>query len=161
MPGEKPRVIFDCNVFWRAFFSPFGLGNDCIELIRNRNIHHFISRQIIREIREVLLRPQKFATPPDRSIAVARFIREVIANSTLVKWVPEKFVLERDAKDTPYLDLALETQIDYLVTTDRDLLDLMTGTNLESKEIRQRLRNTKIIRPALFATIMRDRLQRF
>jgi predicted nucleic acid-binding protein len=39
--------------------------------------------------------------------------------------VPEVFKLERDPKDERYLNLALASSASYLVTWDRDLLDLM------------------------------------
>lgn len=38
--------------------------------------------------------------------------------------VPEHVALDRDAKDAPYLNLAIEGQAEYLVTRDKDLLDL-------------------------------------
>lgn len=34
------------------------------------------------------------------------------------------FVLERDPKDAKYVDLAIATKADFLVTRDKDLLDL-------------------------------------
>jgi predicted nucleic acid-binding protein len=44
----------------------------------------------------------------------------------LLRVVPRRYSFPRDPKDEPYLDLALETRVPYLVTRDRDLLELMT-----------------------------------
>ena len=40
--------------------------------------------------------------------------------------VPRIYAPERDRKDEPYLNLALEARARYLVSRDRDLLDLMS-----------------------------------
>ena len=37
----------------------------------------------------------------------------------------QHLVLERDRKDEPYLDLALSANARYLISRDKDLLDLM------------------------------------
>ena len=42
--------------------------------------------------------------------------------------VPAEFHYERDPKDTPYINLALVAQAEYLVTRDTDLLALMHET---------------------------------
>jgi uncharacterized protein len=39
--------------------------------------------------------------------------------------VPETFKLERDPKDERYINLALASSAAYLITWDKDLLDLM------------------------------------
>ncbi len=38
--------------------------------------------------------------------------------------VPSLFLLDRDPKDAKYVDLAIATKADFLVTRDKDLLDL-------------------------------------
>ncbi len=61
--------------------------------------------------------------------------------------MPVKFHFARDPKDAPYLNLAIEAKADYLVTRDRDLLDLMTGHTAECKEFRQRFRRLRVGEP--------------
>lgn len=48
------------------------------------------------------------------------------------------------------MNLAIAAEADYLVTRDRDLLDLMIGHSAECKEFRQRFRKIKIIKPKDF-----------
>lgn len=157
MAIEKFRVVYDCNIFWRAFFSPKGLGGRCKELIDSQAVYHFTSRDIIREIKNVLLRPRTATVFGEATSAkVERLIEEILQASILIKHVPAHFDFERDAKDAPYLNLALEIDADFLVTTDNDLLDLMTGIDIESKQFRQRFRHLKIVKPEEFLRIVAD-----
>ena len=52
--------------------------------------------------------------------------QNVQSKAVAVDEVPEDYALERDRKDEPYLNLALEARAGYLVSRDRDLLDLMS-----------------------------------
>ena len=55
------------------------------------------------------------------------------------------FVLSRDPKDEPYLNLAIATDASYLVSRDNDLLDLMTDS-----EFRTQHPDLKILDPVAF-----------
>jgi predicted nucleic acid-binding protein len=70
--------------------------------------------------------------------------------------VPHVFEFARDPKDEAYIDLAAAVAADYLVTFDRDLLDLMTGYDDVSKEFRQRFRQLKVVRPDEFLEIVSE-----
>jgi predicted nucleic acid-binding protein len=61
----------------------------------------------------------------------------------------------RDIDDEPYLKLAIEAEANYLVSRDKDLLDLMTGYDNECKEFRQRFRSLAVIEPIEFLTAVR------
>jgi putative PIN family toxin of toxin-antitoxin system len=155
MASEKFRVIYDCNIFWRAFFSPLGIGGQCKKLVDARAVHHFTSRAIIEEIKSVLLRPRTLSvfgeSTPEK---VERLVEDILRSSILIKRVPPHIDFERDAKDVPYLNLAIEVGADFIVTTDNDLLDLMTGIDDVSKEFRQRFRKLKIVHPQEFLRLM-------
>ncbi len=79
---------------------------------------------------------------------------------SIIRSVPKKFTLSRDADDEPYINLAIESEADYIVTRDNDLLDLMTGYDVESKEFRQRLRPLNIIEPIEFLKIVEKQTQK-
>jgi predicted nucleic acid-binding protein len=57
--------------------------------------------------------------------SVEAFLRNVLGRATMLSVVPEVFRLERDPKDERYINLAIASGATYLVTWDRDLLDLM------------------------------------
>ena len=66
--------------------------------------------------------------------------------SKVIKTIPAVFKYPRDHKDEKSINLATEAEVDFIVTWDNDLLDLMTGTETESKQFRLSFRNIKIVR---------------
>ena len=156
MIAEKFRVIFDCNILWRAFFSR-GSGYSCKRLINTATVDHFISPDTVKELTDVLTREGTLRQFPQYSVLDATdFVKEIVSKSTFVNKVECFVSLNRDTKDEPYLNLAIAVDADYLVTTDRDMLDLMTGIDLESKQFRQRFRRLKIIHPDEFLRQMSE-----
>ena len=142
-------VVFDCNLFVQAFLNPSGAAAQCFGLVLSGRVRLFVSRETLAEAAEVLSRPRilkhlPHATPERREA----FLETVIAHATYLRDVTEKFRFERDPKDAPYLNLAIAAGADYLVTRDRDLLDLMTGHADECKGFRQRFRNLRIVEPS-------------
>jgi predicted nucleic acid-binding protein len=68
--------------------------------------------------------------------------------------VPEEFHYERDPEDEPYINLALVTDARYLVSLDRDLLDLMDTTSEEGRDFQRRYPMLRVVKPiALLAEI--------
>ena len=68
----------------------------------------------------------------------------------MIRDVPRVFEYLRDPEDEPYLNLAISAKAAFLVSRDRDLLDLMTRHDTESKQFRQRFRFLKVIKPIDF-----------
>lgn len=158
MPLEKLRVVYDCNIFWRAFFYSKGLGGDCKKLIDNGTILHFISDEILAEVTDVLTRPDTLEKFPRSTIEdVHIFLREIVIRSVFVTSARSAFEVSRDSKDEPYINLAVAVGADFIVTTDNDLLDLMTGADLESKQFRQKFRPLKIVTPREFLNTVYSR----
>lgn len=158
MSLEKLRVVYDCNIFWRAFLYSKGLGGECKKLIDDGLILHFTSHEIIAEITDVLTRSETFEKFPLTTIKdVHKFLREIVIQSVFVRSLRPAFEYSRDTKDEPYVNLAVEVDADFIVTTDNDLLDLMTGGDFESKQFRQRFRPLKIITPREFLNIVYSR----
>lgn len=149
--NDPLRIILDCTIFWRAFFSPLGTSRTCTNRILDGSVDHFISEEILVEVRDVLIRPETLKKFPTVNASDAEsFISNIVERTTFVKHVPRSFRLPRDQKDEPYIDLAAAVEADFIVTTDNDLLDLMTGVDLESKQFRQRFRGLKIVNPNEF-----------
>ena len=85
----------------------------------------FVSEETLAEVRDVFFRPNVLAKLPDANEEqIAGFIEEVIRISTFVDSVPKTF--KRDPKDEMIIDLAVICEADYIVSRDKDLLDLMT-----------------------------------
>ena len=151
MPRQTPKVVFDCNILWQAFFSANGAAARCRELLEAGAVRLFLSREVLDEVRDVLTRPYtqaRFATATDE--AVATYINNLARKSVVLRSVPKVFSYPRDPDDEPYINLAVAAQADYIVTRDKDLLDLMTGHTDDAKEFRQRFRPLKVVDPVVF-----------
>lgn len=152
MPVERTvGVVIDCNLFVQALLNPAGAAARVFERVRSGRVRLFISPETLAEVEEVLSRPRVLNRLPHATPeTLAAFLEDTVAHATLLRRVPEKFRFERDPKDAPYLNLAIEAKADYLVSRDRDLLDLMTGHTAECKEFRRRFRQIRVIEPVAF-----------
>jgi len=151
LPDEIVRVIFDCSLFVQAFLNSASAANRCLELVRRGQAQLFVSPATLTELKEVLSRPRILNLLPHIAPEQTdNFLGDVVVHATNLPAVTEKFRFERDPKDAPYLNLGIAADADYLVTRDRDLLDLMIGYSAECKEFRQRFRKIKIIKPEDF-----------
>ncbi len=146
---EKPRVVFDCNVLLQAAAREKSVAAKCLNLAESDLIQICISREVLAEAEDVLNRPEIRAHFPDLSDEiVGAFFKRLQTLSVLIHPVPKKFSYPRDEDDEPYINLAVAAGADFIISRDRDLLDLMTGHTDECKEFRQRFRPLRIIEPA-------------
>jgi uncharacterized protein len=151
-------AVFDCNIFVQALLNPSGVAARCLDMVRNHKVKLFVSKDTIAEVRDVILRPNILARLPDAtSEQIEAFISNILEISVLEKNVPQKFKFERDPKDEIIINLALACNADYVVTRDKDLLDLMTDVSAEGKEFRQKTRPLKIVEPLEFVQILSER----
>lgn len=141
-----PRAVFDCMVFLQGAARPQGPARGCFRLVDEGAVILCVSPDILAEVRDVLTRPktqQKF--PLLSPEAVETFVQNAGSKAVVVSEVPRVFPLERDPKDEPYLNLALATGAQYLVSRDKDLLDLMKDAGF-----RQSYPGLTILDPAAF-----------
>jgi predicted nucleic acid-binding protein len=54
MSSTRPRVVFDCNVFLQAAARESGPAAECLRLVERGYISLFISKPILREVRQIL-----------------------------------------------------------------------------------------------------------
>lgn len=145
---DKPRVVFDCNVLLQAAAREKSTAAKCLNLAESGLVQICVSREVIAEAEDVLNRPEIRAYFPDLSDEiVGAFLKRLEKLSVLVRPVPKKFSYPRDEDDEPYINLAVAAGADFIITRDRDLLDLMTGHADECKEFRQRFRPLRVIEP--------------
>ena len=140
------RVVFDCMVFLQAVGRPEGPARACFHLVDEGKTTLFVSSGVLAEVRDVLARPktrQRFPllTPE----AIDEFLRNVEEKAAVIAVVPNVFALPRDPKDELYVNLALAAGASYLVTRDKDMLDLMND-----KDFRARYPALTILDPVAF-----------
>lgn len=160
MPRLNIKTVFDCNIIWQSFFFAEGLSAKCKKLVDDEIIQLFLSPEVLAEMREVMLRPEflaKFETFTE--IMIERYLEELAKKSIILNAVPKLFKLPRDPDDEDYINLAVEAEADYIVTRDKDLLDLMTGHDNPSKEFRQKFRPLKVVEPLEFLRIVEEKLK--
>lgn len=130
-------------------------------LLKKKSLNFFVSRDVLAEIENVIKRPQireRFETLTDEKIEA--FLKSISELAVIVENVPEVFSLPRDIDDEIYINLAVECEADYLVTRDKDLIDLMGGYDFESKQFRQRFRTLKIVKPLEFLRIVEEEIRK-
>jgi putative PIN family toxin of toxin-antitoxin system len=145
---EKLRVVFDCNVLLVAAAKESSAPAACLWLARSGHIRLFLSKGVLEEVADVLNRPkirQVFDTLTDE--LVSSFLERLREIGEFVRPVPNSFTYSRDKDDEQYINLAGAVNAHYLVSRDKDLLDLNTGHSVECKEFRQRFRPLKVIEP--------------
>ncbi|HSK70225.1 MAG TPA: putative toxin-antitoxin system toxin component, PIN family [Pyrinomonadaceae bacterium] len=155
MLNEILRVVFDSNIFIQFFLNPNSAAAKCLEVVQSGKAELFVSKETLEEIRDVVLRPNILARLPDADeFQIEAFIEYITSISTFIDFVPHSFDFERDPKDEIIIDLAIEAEADYIVSRDKDLLDLMTGYTDECKDFRRRFRGLKIVDPVEFLAMV-------
>ena len=120
------RVVFDCMVFLQAAARSAGPSAACLQAVREGRFQLLVRPEIIAEVRDVMARPKTLRKFPTLTVeGVEVYLRSIEDLSVMVFDAPRVWVLERDPKDEPYLNLAITCGADYLATWDKDLLDLM------------------------------------
>jgi putative PIN family toxin of toxin-antitoxin system len=153
-PSSPFGVVFDCPIFLQGIVGVSGPSFACLELLESEVITVYVSPAIISELRDVLTRPKlrrKFELLTDARVEA--FFNRLGRYTIFCPEVPHVFDYERDPKDTPYIDLALFVKAKYLVSRDKDLLDLM-GEGAAAREFQERYPNLTILDPVQFLRLL-------
>ncbi len=148
MPDKKPRVVFDCMVFLQGLLSTSGPAVSCVKLFEDGKVNLIVSKDILVEIREVLLRSslrKKYSRLTEER--VERLLETLRTKAEIVPEVPSHFHYERDPDDEPYINVAIEAQAEYPVSWDNDLLDLGDESKPAGKLFHEQFPPLKIVSP--------------
>lgn len=104
----------DTNVLVSAFLKPRSDSARILRLILQRDLQIVVNEYILSEYHEVLKRP-KFSLNFDEVQVVLQFIRKISINAPVMN---ESFSLP-DRGDIPFLEAALVTRADALITGNR------------------------------------------
>ena len=120
---RKLHVILDSVVVVSAFPTDgltAALVSECQE-----KVYLYTAEEILEEIRRVLLeKPHIRNRYTYSSETVEDFIKYLRDISTVVVQLPEIRVIERDPKDDMIVSCAVAVGANYIISRDRDLLDL-------------------------------------
>lgn len=127
------EAVFDTNTFLQAATSVDGPSHRCWKFAEEQLVRIFVTEAIFAELEDVLTRPKvrrQFPQLTDQNVA-----NMLTTFRTFCELVPEPeavFQLSRDHDDAKFIDLAVSTGAPYLVTRDRDLLDLRDDSEFSS-----------------------------
>ena len=145
------RAVFDCMVFLQGAMHATGPAAACFRLVDNGVIQLCVSAELLAEVKDVFARPvlqrrYKALAPQN----VQTFMVAVAAKALLITDVASIFSYPRDPKDEPCVTLAAAAGARYLVTRDKDLLDLMDQDTPAGKDFCQCFPGLAILDPSAF-----------
>lgn len=147
----EPLVVFDCVVFLQGLITESGPAVTCLERFEEGRFSLAISPEVLSELRHVLYRSRLRQDFPLLTEETAdRLIELLLLKGRLFRNLPKRFELPRDPGDEPYINLAIEAGVQFLVTRDRDLLDLMRWDREEGRDFQTRFRQLKTLDPVAF-----------
>jgi putative PIN family toxin of toxin-antitoxin system len=143
-------AVYDCMLFFMRAARPERV-RETFEVVEAKTVTCCLSAPILAEIHDVLTRPrhqQQFPslTPP----RVSAFLEEITRRSLFIKDVPDVYHLDRDPKDSKYINLAIAAKAPFLVTRDKDMLNLMQGESSPATDFQHRFPALRILSPGDF-----------
>lgn len=149
-------AVFDCMVFLQGAARDTGPAAACLRLVQNGYVHLYLTNDILAELGDVLARPRvRKRFPLITPEYVESFLRGLREIADVIADVPQLVVLKRDPKDEKYLNLAVAVGAQYLVSRDKDLLDLVSEPPDEGRTIRERFPKLAIFDPVEFLMAIR------
>jgi predicted nucleic acid-binding protein len=132
MSDDRPKVgcVFDCMIFLQGAARRESSAGASLALVEFGAIRLFVSHDILVEVREVLARPRVRRNFP-----------------VLTDQIVERFIA------------AIEERASYLVSRDKDILDLADASTPDGERLRRFAPDLQILEPGAFLTEIRGRLQ--
>ncbi|HKA37290.1 MAG TPA: putative toxin-antitoxin system toxin component, PIN family [Thermoanaerobaculia bacterium] len=119
------RSVLDANVFASALIHPAGTPGRILEALLERHAFDLlVSEPILDELRRTLFYPRVRSRIRLTDEEVDRWLRLLPLRATVIELTPPTGTISSDPDDDVYLLTAKEGLADYLVSGDRNLLDL-------------------------------------
>lgn len=157
---HKIRAVFDCNILIQAAANSRNAASACFRLVEDNAISLYVSPATLQELEDVLSRDYVKNRFEFTEEVIKEFVDRVKNIAVVLENFPQVFSLPRDVDDEVYINLAVEAEADFIVTRDKDLIDLMTDHDNKSKEFRQKFRTLKIVQPLEFLRIVEDKINK-
>jgi putative PIN family toxin of toxin-antitoxin system len=150
MNPNAPGVVFDCNVYLQAMISPNGPATRCLDLARQGELRVLVTDYVLAEIRD-LPNDQKVAAKFRLTVEKAeRFAVGLINFTEHQAAPPEVHKHPFDADDSHYVNLAIGSKTNLIVSRDRHLLNLMDVTRPEGHDFHRRFPAVRVLEPVAF-----------
>ena len=133
------RAVYDCNVVLSGI-GWNGSARKCLKLVAQRRVFLFVTDKILSEYQAVIPETLAEEAPEVDPHPKLEWIR---SKARMVEETPLGKRRSRDAKDDVYLAAALGASAEYIVTYDKDLLDLEKPFGIETIRPAEFLRRIK------------------
>ena len=144
-------VVLDCVILLQSLIKATGPAVTCLQYFEADRFSLAMSPDTLHELQDVLRRPNlRRRFPLLTEGRVDRLIELLLERGKLFRNVAKRMDFPRDPDDEPYLNLAIESGAHFLVTRDRDLLDLMRWDTEDGRDFQSRFRELKILDPVAF-----------
>ncbi len=117
--GEKTKVVLDTNVWISIFFNKI-LSEEFSSLFEKVDV--FISEEILKEIARILEYPKIKSVLVRAGVDSRYVLEEIVRRSKIVNPKKKLEVVEDDPEDNKFLECALESRAEYIVSGDKHLL---------------------------------------
>ena len=135
------RIVLDTNVWLSGIFWN-GEASKIIEKAEKKDIQIIISEDILSEIIKVLNRESKFQKYIlNLKLSIEDLLRTILSISTLIEKKSKLDIIKVDPKDNIILEVAIDGKVDYVISYDNHLLNMIE------------FRGIKIISPGEFLKI--------
>lgn len=121
---KKPLVVIDTNLFVSALIVPHSQPALLINLWKKGAFALASSDPMIEELTQVLNRPKYYKKYHLTPTTTTKLIHLLKGKVKILPQLTKPKIAIRDAKDLVILATALDSQADYLITGDQDLLVL-------------------------------------
>jgi len=158
--AAKIRAVFDCMMFVQGAARREGVAGAWLVLVEVNAIGLYVfQRNLGRGSQRTGASPragQRFPALTDQ--IVHRFLGALDGYCSLFSEVPPVFRFDRDPKDEPYINLAITARASYLVSWDKDILDLANTSASDGERLRSHAPKLQIVEPRAFLAEVRKRL---
>ena len=135
------KIVIDTNVWLSGIFWE-GEASKILEKAEKKDVQIIISEDILSEIIKVLNRESKFQKYIlDLRLSIEDLLRTILSISNLIETKIKLDVIKEDPKDNIILEAAIDGKVEYLISYDKHLLNMIE------------FRGIKIISPGEFLKI--------
>lgn len=145
------RIVLDTNALLSGLADRNSAPGRVLEQCEKHHVLLLLSRPVQAEYRRVLGSAEMLRRNPQITHeAIELVLRRLRYVGEYVRHVNASFRFDRDRNDEAFIVLAIDGAASHLVTSDMDLLSLMTGHDDAARRFRQRLPGIRVLRPAAF-----------
>jgi putative PIN family toxin of toxin-antitoxin system len=124
------KVVLDTNIAVSASINPKGPPADIIRAWRTQTFTWVISQPLLDELRRILFSSPVRGYQVWTEAELSEFLVRIAQTAELVAPEERLDIIKNDPQDNRVLEAAVEAKADYIVSGDKDLLDLGSFQNI-------------------------------